>query len=84
MSHRVFEKIHVSRDVTWLRSSFSGLLGRAYRREMDGMAGAGRTLAENAGYCWGIAGANDVHGRELIWTGTDRLLGLNGRNRLSC
>lgn len=84
MSHRVFEKIHVSRNVTWPRNSFSELFARPWQCEMDGAAKAGRTLAENVDYDWKTAEPNSADGRELMWTDTDRLLGLNGRNRLSC
>ena len=84
MSHRVFEKIHVSRDVTRLRNSFSGLFGRLAICGVDGVAGAGRTLAGNAGYCLENAGMNGAFDRGSLGTFLDRLLGLNGRNRLSC
>ncbi len=84
MSYRVFEKIHVPPEVARLRNSFSKLFGRSGITGMDGEAGLGRTLAGNAGYCFENTGMNGVFDRDSFETCMDRLLGLNGRNRLSC
>jgi hypothetical protein len=84
MSYRVFEKIHVSHKVMKLRDSFSGLFREMGICGVDGAAEVGRTLAGNAGYCFENAGMNGAFDRGSFGTLMDRLLGLNGRNRLSC
>ena len=84
MSHSVFEKVQISHHVTRLQGSFSERVDACGMGEVDGAAGAGRTLAGNIGYCVENAGVNSAFDRGSLRTIMGRLLVLNGRNRLSC
>lgn len=99
MSYRVFCKIQVSHEVARRADSFLKLVPALVGWALAVAANASRTLAGNAGYKWktdemkdqtwirptaksGVCGR--VDDSNLVWSGCDRYLRLNGRNRLSC